>query len=79
MLGDKLTNLQYLNVAKSCPIATFTESNPEDGAAIIEALNGPVSIVQISKLLKAENIRISRERLYAHRRQECTCFEDSHK
>ena len=77
MLRDKLQKLQSLNVAKGCPIATFAESNPEDGAAIIEALNGPVSIVQISRLLIAEDIVISRERLYAHRKQECTCFKEA--
>jgi len=79
MLRDKLEKLQSLNVAKGCTVATFAESNPQDGAAIMEALDGPVSIVQISRLLIAEDIIISRERLYAHRNKECTCFKDSDK
>jgi hypothetical protein len=79
MLRDKLEKLQSLNVPKGCPVAAFAGSNPEDGAAIMEALDGPVSVVQISRLLTDEGITIGRERLYAHRNKECTCFRDSAK
>ena len=78
MLRDKLEQLKFSNAPK-CPIGIFTENNPEDGAAIIDALDGSVSIVQISRLLTAEGIIISRERLYAHRNKGCTCFKDSAK
>lgn len=76
VLSDKLNKLQSLNIAKGCPVALFKETSPEDGQAIMDALDGVVSIVQIHKLLVNEGIFISRDRLYAHRKHDCSCFRN---
>ena len=74
MLIDRLTALELAPSERTCRVHQIVEEDPETGAVLLRLLEGSVPVRQIYEALREEDVKIARDGLARHRRQQCACY-----